>query len=83
PGDFSQSVVDRDLLRRALAELPDRQRVALVLRYFHDYPDQQIADAMDCRIGTVRSLISRALASMRGAPAFTGIGDRGQQEVGK
>ena len=56
---------------RRWAGLPARQRAAVVLRYFHDYSDQQCADAMDCRIGTVRSLISRALATLRGDPAFT------------
>jgi RNA polymerase sigma-70 factor (sigma-E family) len=81
--DFSQLLVDRDLLRRILAGLPDRQRVAVVLRYFHDYSDQQAADAMGCRVGTVRSLISRALAGLRGDPAFTDTDDRGQQEVCK
>lgn len=65
PRDFAAVHADRDQLRRALAVLPPRQRAAIVLRYFHDYADQQIADAMDCRIGTVRSLISRALTSLR------------------
>jgi len=66
--DFTAGVADRDQVRRVLAELPERQRAAVVLRYFYDYSDQQIADALACRIGTARSLISRALASMR-APA--------------
>lgn len=70
--DFTAGVADRDQVRRVLAELPDRQRAAVVLRYFYDYADQQIADAMDCRIGTVRSLISRALASMRAAATPSG-----------
>lgn len=64
--DFTGMLADRDQLRYALARLPDRQRAAVVLRYFHDYSDQQCAEALDCRIGTVRSLISRALATMRG-----------------
>jgi RNA polymerase sigma factor (sigma-70 family) len=52
-------------VRQVLAALPERQRAAVVLRYFYDYSDQQIADALQCRIGTVRSLISRALAGLR------------------
>ena len=64
--DFAGELAERDQLRRALVRLPDRQRAAVVLRYFHDYSDQQCAEALDCRIGTVRSLISRALATMRG-----------------
>lgn len=65
-GSHHDQLVDRDQVRRILAELPERQRAAVVLRYFYDYSDQQIADSMDCRVGTVRSLISRAMASMRG-----------------
>jgi RNA polymerase sigma-70 factor (sigma-E family) len=68
--DFAGLLADRDQLRQALASLPDRQRAAVVLRYFHDYSDQQCAEALDCRIGTVRSLISRALAAMRGDPSW-------------
>ena len=63
--DFTAGVADREQVRQVLAVLPERQRAAVVLRYFYDYSDQQVADAMGCRIGTVRSLISRALASMR------------------
>jgi len=48
-----------------LRTVPDRQRAALVMRFFHDLPDEEIADALGCRIGTVRSLISRGLASLR------------------
>ncbi|HEX2902272.1 MAG TPA: SigE family RNA polymerase sigma factor [Jatrophihabitans sp.] len=64
PGDGDR-LLDRDQLRRMLATLPERQRAALVLRFFYDYPDARIAEAMGCRVGTVRSLISRALASLR------------------
>jgi RNA polymerase sigma-70 factor (sigma-E family) len=63
--DFTAGVADREQVRQVLAELPERQRAAVVLRYFYDYSDQQVADALQCRIGTARSLISRALAGMR------------------
>jgi RNA polymerase sigma-70 factor (sigma-E family) len=80
--DFSTTLADRDQLRQALAKLPGRQRAAVVLRYFHDYSDQQCADAMGCRIGTVRSLISRALGTLRGDPSFTDSDQRsGNQQV--
>jgi RNA polymerase sigma-70 factor (sigma-E family) len=68
--DFAAHLADRDQLRRALDLLPDRQRVALVLRYFHDLSDEQTADILQCRLGTVRSLVSRALATLRSNPAF-------------
>lgn len=56
---------DRDELWSLLRTLPVRQRTALVMRYFHDLPDGEIAAALGCREGTVRSLISRGLAAMR------------------
>lgn len=52
-----------------LGSLPDRQRAALVMRYFHDQPDAQIAAAIGCRSATVRSLISRGIATMRAEAA--------------
>jgi RNA polymerase sigma-70 factor (sigma-E family) len=53
-----------DLLR-ALGELPARQRVALVLRYFEDLSEAEAADAMGCSVGTVKSTTSRALERLR------------------
>lgn len=50
----------------ALAGLPYRQRAALVLRFYEDAPDEEIADALGCRPATVRSLIHRGLAHLRG-----------------
>ncbi len=54
-----------DELEDALAKLPARQRAAVVLRYYGDLPDADIASALRCREGTVRSLVSRALADLR------------------
>jgi RNA polymerase sigma-70 factor (sigma-E family) len=63
--DATRQVTDRDELWSMLLALPSRQRAALVLRYFSDLSDEQIAETLDCRMGTVRSLISRGLATMR------------------
>jgi RNA polymerase sigma-70 factor (sigma-E family) len=63
--DATDQLADRDEIWTLLRTLPDRQRAALVMRFFHDLPDSEIADALGCRIGTVRSLISRGLTSMR------------------
>jgi DNA-directed RNA polymerase specialized sigma24 family protein len=52
-------------LRDALGRLPARQRAAIVLRYFVDIPDDQIADALSCRPSTVRSLIRRGVTTLR------------------
>ena len=56
---------ERAALRQDLARLPARQRAAIVLRYYADLSDEDIAAEMGCRIGTVRSLISRGLATLR------------------
>ena len=56
---------DRDELWHALRRLPVRQRTVLVLRYFENLTDAEIADAMDCSLGTVKSQASRALAKLR------------------
>jgi RNA polymerase sigma-70 factor (sigma-E family) len=63
--DHASSVADRDALRRTVAGLPRRQQVALALRYFDDLSDTEIAQALGCAEGTVRSLISRALSTLR------------------
>ena len=63
--DVADLVADRRLLWQLLGDLPERQRAALVLRYFHDLPDSDIAQALNCRESTVRSLASRGVAAMR------------------
>ena len=52
-------------LADAVAALPDRQRAVLVLRYYADLSEAEIAEALDCRPGTVKSLASRALARLQ------------------
>jgi RNA polymerase sigma factor (sigma-70 family) len=47
--------------------LPARQRAALTLRYVHDLTDDEIARALRCRTGTVRSLLSRGRNAVRAA----------------
>ncbi|MEO3775708.1 SigE family RNA polymerase sigma factor [Micromonospora sp. B11E3] len=63
--DHAQSAVDRDQIWTWLARLPRRQRATLVLRYYEDLPDAEIAEILGCAVGTVRSSISRALATLR------------------
>ena len=52
-------------LRDALDRLGERQRIVIVLRYFVDLPDDEIATVLACRPATVRSLAHRALAVLR------------------
>jgi RNA polymerase sigma factor (sigma-70 family) len=49
---------------RAIRRLPDRQREALVLRFYLDEPEAEIARLMGIRPGTVRSTTHRALAAL-------------------
>ena len=49
----------------ALAGLQPRRRTALVLRYYEDLPIAEIARLLDCRPGTVSSLLHRGLADLR------------------
>jgi len=63
--DHAQLSADRDQIWSWLARLPKAQRAALVLRYYEDLPDAEIADVLGCAVGTVRSSISRALATLR------------------
>lgn len=55
----------RDELWQALRRLPTRQRTVLVLRYFEDLSEIEIAETMGCSLGTVKSQASRALAKLR------------------
>ena len=65
-GDAEQGRADdAEVLGTALATLPYRQRAALVLRYYADLPDAQIAVALGCRPGTVASLVHRGLERLR------------------
>lgn len=64
-GDATRQVDLRDALVRALLRLPARQRAVLVLRYFDDLSETDVAAAMDCSVGTVKSQTSRGLARLR------------------
>ena len=55
---------EREEVMRAVRQLPDRQREALVLRFYLDLPDPEIARVMGIRPGTVRSATHRALKAL-------------------
>lgn len=61
-----------ETMHEALLRLPERQRAALVLRFYEDLSDVQTAEILRCSSGTVRSLVSRGMATLRteleGAP---------------
>lgn len=60
-----QRVEDGDALWPALSSLPRRQRAVVVLRYFEDLPEDEVALILGCSVGTVKSQASRALAKLR------------------
>lgn len=63
--DTAEQVVLEDAMWSLCLQLPPRQRAAIVLRYYDDYPDTQIAAVLECSISTVRSQIHRAIATLR------------------
>ena len=69
PARVSQSpevgVVERDALWTAVRRLPLRQRAVIVLRYYEDLSEAEIAAALGCTRGTVKSQASAALANLR------------------
>jgi RNA polymerase sigma factor (sigma-70 family) len=55
----------RDELWRALATLPERQRAAVVLRYYEDLSERETAQILGVSTGAVSQLVVRAMASLR------------------
>ncbi|MEV2212982.1 SigE family RNA polymerase sigma factor [Streptomyces sp. NPDC050997] len=65
PGDQYGQVDSRDQLVRALQQLPMRMRTVVVLRYFHDLSDTEIAADLDISASTVRSQLARGIEKLR------------------
>jgi RNA polymerase sigma-70 factor (ECF subfamily) len=70
PHDAAERRELAEALRGAIDLLPERQRIALVLRYVHDLSHEQIAEAMGVRPGTAGALISRGRAALRTTQAL-------------
>lgn len=62
PQDLSE---DHALMWSALKKLPARQREAIVLRFYEDLSEADIAQILDCPVGTVKSLVHRGIARLR------------------
>jgi RNA polymerase sigma-70 factor (sigma-E family) len=56
---------DVDQVLRALRVLPPRQRAVMVLRYYEDLSEAEIAQTLGCSPGTVKSQASRAMKALR------------------
>jgi RNA polymerase sigma-70 factor (sigma-E family) len=64
-GDLAAAVAERTKLEAALAQLPARQRAAVILRYYLDMSENQVAEVLGYPIGTVRSHTARGVARLR------------------
>ncbi|MEU4654339.1 SigE family RNA polymerase sigma factor [Streptomyces sp. NPDC023723] len=84
-GTDADVLADADLrlvMRGALARLTARQRTVLVLRYFEDLPEGDVARLLGCSVGTVRSTNHRALARLRAvAPELAALRAPGDRSV--
>lgn len=71
PGDVADdgtaARASRDAAWELMGQLPKRQRAVLVLRYYEDLSDAEIAAVLGCAPSTVRSQAARALAALRAA----------------
>jgi RNA polymerase sigma-70 factor (sigma-E family) len=59
------ALAEHDRLWRAVLDLPPRQRAVVVLRYYEDLSEEEIAAALGCTRGTVKSQASAALTKLR------------------
>jgi len=65
PSEHVPDAADALAVREAVGALPPRQRAAIVLRYFADLPVDAAAEVLGCAPGTIKSLTSQAIATLR------------------
>jgi RNA polymerase sigma-70 factor (sigma-E family) len=63
--DYPVSTDMRESLRRAIDRLPQRMRAAVMLRYYEDMTEAEVAEVLGVSLGTVKSTVSRAVAKLR------------------
>jgi len=63
----------RQVVQVALSALPRRQRAVLVLRYFEDLREVDVAKIMGCSVGTVKSQTAKAIVTLRRQPALAAL----------
>jgi RNA polymerase sigma-70 factor (ECF subfamily) len=65
PAERLVEIEEGAAVRRAVAGLPDRQRITLLLRVYEDLPHREIAEVMGCSVGTVKANFFFALKNLR------------------
>lgn len=78
--DLASGVVDRQLMRHALAEVPPGQRAVLVLRYYEGMDVAATAAALECSEGNVKSQSARGLAALKASLARSGASAPGGEQ---
>jgi RNA polymerase sigma factor (sigma-70 family) len=63
--DHANHYIERVVLARDIAQLPRKQRAVVILRYYEDLPDDEIAELLGCATSTVRVHALRALRALR------------------
>ena len=63
--EAERMVLDRALLWPLVCALPQRQRAVIVLRYYEDLSEREIADVLGCAVGTVKSNAHDAMVALR------------------
>jgi RNA polymerase sigma-70 factor (sigma-E family) len=76
PGDMAADVANRLATSDLLADLSQRQRAVVVLRLFDDLSEAQVAQILDCAVGTVKATLSQALARLRSNPHLADLYER-------
>jgi RNA polymerase sigma-70 factor (ECF subfamily) len=65
PSDEADRAEQQSRLREVLRDLPERQREAVLLRFFEDLSVEETASAMECAEGTVKATVHQALRALR------------------
>jgi len=79
--EWSEQTEDGLAVLEAVRSLPDRQREAVVLFYYEDLSEADVAHALGCSVGTVKSQLSKARASLGERLRAQGVGT--PEEVGE
>jgi len=64
-GPEAINLTEREIIWQWLLRMPHRQRCCLVLRYYEDLSEREIAEVLGCAVGTVKSTLSQGLTRLR------------------